>query len=184
MTTILGGDERLSIQQLLNDRDLEKGNALLLQNDFLFGGGRSLYIFLFCLTRMNFESFFVEVSSHILEMLVDIVSDQLKGLLNVLGIEFFFLLPRVLLYHKRRKSPLNLMVVTDGATDHAGGYLFLTGSAVLKPALELMSVRTEKIESNHLRLPENSNTSPLFWQVFSWQRGRLGQNVENTVFLL
>jgi hypothetical protein len=41
------------------------------------------------------------------------------------------------------------MVVADGATDHAGGYLLLTGSTVLEPAFKFMSVRTEKIESNH-----------------------------------
>jgi hypothetical protein len=83
-------------------------------------------------------------------MFFDIVSNQLKGLLNVLGIEFFLLLPPIPLYHKRRKRPFNLMVVADGTADHAGGYLLLTGSTVFKPALELMSVRTEEIKSNHL----------------------------------
>src|SRR4030066_1115035 len=149
MTTILGGDEKPSIQHLLNDRDLEKGNAFLLQNDFLFGSGRSLYISLFCLTRMYFESLLVEVSPHILKMLVNIVSNHLKGLLSALRIEFFLLLPTIPLYHKRRKSPFNLMVAADGAAHHAGGYFFLTGSAVLKPALELMSVRAEKLETNN-----------------------------------
>jgi hypothetical protein len=95
-------------------------------------------------------------------MFVDIVRNQLKGLLNVLGIEFFLLLPPIPLYHKRRKSPFNLMVVADRATDHAGSYLLFTGSAVLKPTLKLMSVRTEKVKSNHLRLLAEFNTSTLF----------------------
>ena len=129
-----------SIQHFLDNRDLEKGNAFLLQNDFLFGRGGSLYISFFCLTRMNFERFFVEVSPHILKMFIDVVSNQLKRLLNVLGIDFFFLSPPIALYHKRRKSPFNLMVVTDGAADRAGGYLLLTGSAVFKPAFKFMSV--------------------------------------------
>jgi len=69
--------------------------------------------------------------------------------LNLLGIDLFLFLPTITLYHKRRKSPFNLMVVADRATDHVGGYVFLTRSTVLKPALELMSVRTEKVKRNH-----------------------------------
>jgi hypothetical protein len=61
------------------------------------------------------------------------------------------------------------MVVADRAADHAGGYLLLTRSAVLKPTLKLMSIRTEKIESNHLGLRAKFNTSTPFRQAFSRQ---------------
>jgi len=86
---------------------------------------------------MNLESFFVKFSSYIIKMLIQILMDQLKGLVRI-----------YLLFHplsspfdrKRRKGLLYLMIITNRTGDHARRFLFFEGRTVLKPALKFVTV--------------------------------------------
>ena len=89
---------------------------------------------------MDFESLFVEISPHILKMLIDIILNQLKCLVGLLGIHFFSLPPSVLSDPERREGFFNLINIADGAGNCTRRLLLLKGRTVLEPALKLMSI--------------------------------------------
>ena len=58
------------------------------------------------------------------------------------------------------------MIVTNRTGNDAGRLLLLVGGIVLKPALEFMTLRAEKIEGYHLSSPERLfNIMGPIWQV-------------------
>jgi hypothetical protein len=89
---------------------------------------------------MDFESFFVKTSPHILKVLINKVVDHLKSLMSLLGIDFFSSPPSVLFDPKRREGLLDLVVVANRTGNTSRRLLFFKGSTIIEPTLKLVSI--------------------------------------------
>jgi hypothetical protein len=140
------GFKKVSIVQALDDGDLEERDALVLEELFFVGEGLALNIPLFRVAVMHFDGFPGEIQAHILEVLVEIFVNLVQ---KALGVRFFRFFPGVFPDRHGGKNLFHMLVIADGAGDHADRLLRFKRIPVFEPAFKFVAVRADQVKSDH-----------------------------------